>query len=205
MEERFGGRRGAEGWEGLGCFGAESLGGEEEEGGEVRWGESEKRKRRDEEEFEADFCFICPFWNQRQFSRLLEMLLLQYLDEDDKVAVKGYRLYVRTLFASRRLDALSSPLVQTLTPPSPSLSHSHRSRKDSTASTSFVHHPSLHLVHVSKRTEDSTADPLLFARRSASQEILSQLKPKERKEKLEETFKAVKEDYERILERARLD
>ncbi|KAL7416218.1 acyl-CoA N-acyltransferase [Mrakia frigida] len=75
----------------------------------------------------------------RQFSRLLEMLLLQYLDEDDKVAVKGYRLYVK-----ERLYRFNF-------------------------------------------------------------EILSQLKPKERKEKLEETFKAVKEDYERILERARLD
>jgi len=44
-----------------------------------------------------------------------------------------------------------------------------------------------------------------FVRFSLSQEILSQLKPKERKEKLEETFNAVKADYERILERARLD
>lgn len=37
------------------------------------------------------------------------------------------------------------------------------------------------------------------------QEILNQLEPRERIVKLEETFRAVEEDYERILERAALE
>jgi hypothetical protein len=44
-----------------------------------------------------------------------------------------------------------------------------------------------------------------FADLRCEQEILNQLEPRERIVKLEETFRAVEEDYERILERAALE
>lgn len=115
------------------------------------------------------------------------MMMLSRLKEDDQVALRAYRLFVRRL-----PPPLLSVLVRTLTSHDYLLSSPLHQVKERLYRFNYVRpalsHPALGV---------SSPDWPRF-----EQEILSQLEKHERIEKLEETFQAVKADYRRILDRA---
>ena len=132
---------------------------------------------------------------QRQFARVFEMLLFHHLDDNDEVAVKAYRLFVR-------------PHSSLLPPRAPLtnvrlcfLSHN-RSKNDCTGSTTFV--PSISSPSERQALRGPRTDPSPITLHPSPQELLSQMKPSERKVKLEETYESLVSDYLRILDRANL-